>query len=423
MMSGSGIGSGFGIGRSRVGQGGAASAGGIPVRRPAGPVRRLATPGMVCVLAAAALTGAGRASAAPALSRAAVTWQQTPVQMPWGNLLAVGGDGTPGNTWATGFSLTDDGQATFGAAASRWDGNAWVQTPVPVQAAGNGRTYGSRLDSRVAEVTPDDVWAGGDIETDAPGSGMQPLIEHWDGAVWRQTPADVLPAGSQFYGLSAMSAHDVWAGGLIGDAPGLAHWDGRTWTAVTPAAFSGLPSYSYVTSLSASGPGDVWAVGAGGLSAHYDGSTWQKVPLPAVGGDEIWLEGVRSDPVLGTWAVGYRVGADGVRHSLALHAVDGAWQQVSLPAAAHTQLEDVAFTSTGPVAFGYVDSAATVAAYGVTLPLTSSGRGREVAAPAGATGINGALAGPGGKSVLVVGTGPFGDSVFPPFAARTTSRF
>lgn len=265
-----------------------------------------------------------------------------------------------------------------------------MQTPVPVQAAGNVRTYGSRLDSRVAEVTPDDVWAGGDIETDAPGSGMQPLIEHWDGTVWRQTPADVLPAGSQFYGLSALSAHDVWAGGLIGDAPGLAHWDGRTWTAVTPAAFSGLPSYSYVTSLSASGPGDVWAVGAGGLSAHYDGSAWKRVPLPAVGGDEIWLEGVRSDPVLGTWAVGYRVGPDGVRHSLALHAVD---------------------------------SAATVAAYGVTLPLTSSGRGREVAAPAGATGINGALAGPGGRSVLVVGTGPFGDSVFPPFAARTTSRF
>ena len=179
------------------------------------------------------------------------------------------------------------------------------------------------------------------------------------------------------------SAGDVWAGGAIGDAPGLAHWNGRTWTAVTPAALSGLPPYSYVTSLSASGPGDVWAVGAGGLSVHYDGRAWRKVPLPSVGGDEIWLEGVRTDPVVGTWAVGYRVGADHVRHSLALHAVGGAWQQVSLPDAAYTQLEDVAFTPAGPVAFGYVDSATTAAAYGVTLPLGSSGRGREVAAPAG----------------------------------------
>jgi hypothetical protein len=354
---------------------------------------------------------------------AAVTWQQTPVQRPWGNLLAVGGDGTPGNTWATGFSLTDDGQATLGAAASRWNGTSWVQTPVPVQAAGNVRTYGSRLDSRVAVVAPDDVWAGGDIETDAPGSGTQPLIEHWDGTAWHQTPADVLPAGSQFYGLYAVSADDVWAGGVIGDAPGLAHWDGRTWTAVTPAALNGLPSFSYITSVSASGPADVWAVGAGGLSVHYDGHTWKKVPLPAVGDDEIWLEGVRTDPALGTWAVGYRVGTDHVRHPLALHAVGGAWHQVSLPAAASTQLEDVAFTSTGPVAFGYVDSATTLAAYGVTLPLVSSARGREVPVPAGSTGINGALAGPGGKSVIVVGTGAFGESIFPPFAARTTSRF
>lgn len=354
---------------------------------------------------------------------AAVTWQQTPVQMPWGNLLAVGGDGTAGNTWATGFSLTDDDQATLGAAAFRWDGASWVRTPVPVQAAGNVRTYGSRLDSRVAEVAPDDIWAGGDIETDAPGSGMQPLIEHWDGTVWHQTPADVLPAGSQFYGMCAPSADDVWAGGTIGDVPGLAHWDGRTWTAVTPAALGGLPSFSYVTSLSASGPGDVWAVGAGNLSLHYDGHAWTKVPLPDVGGDEIWLEGVRTDPVLGTWAVGYRVGDDHVRHALALHAVGGAWQQVPLPAAAYTQLEDVAFTSTGPVAFGYVDSATTAAAYGVTLPLTSSGRGREVAVPAAAVSINGALAGPGGRGVVVVGTGPFGESIFPPFAARTTSRF
>lgn len=88
MMSGSGS------GQSRGGQGGAASARGIPVRRPAGSARRLVAPGMVGVLAAAVLTGAGHASAAQALNRAAVTWQQTPVQMPWGNLLAVGGDGT-----------------------------------------------------------------------------------------------------------------------------------------------------------------------------------------------------------------------------------------------------------------------------------------------------------------------------------------
>jgi hypothetical protein len=417
------------IDRSQGGQRDAGPASGTPVRRKAGPARRLAAPALAGVLAATALAGAGHASAGTPGKQAVVNtaavapvWQQTPVQIPWGKHRAGGRPPTPGNTWATGFSLTDDGNATLEATASRWNGNSWVQTPVPVQAAGSVRTFASRLDSRVAAVAPDNVWAVGDIETDAPGSGTQPLIEHWDGTAWHQTPADVLPAGSQFYGLYALSANDIWAGGVIADAPGLAHWDGRTWTAVTPAALNGLPPVSYITSVSGSGPGDVWAVGADGLSVHYDGRTWKKVPLPAVGGDEIWLEGVRTDPVLGTWAVGYRVGSDHVRHPLALRAVGGAWQQVSLPAAADTQLEDVAFTSAGPVAFGYVDSAETLAAYGVTLPLTSSGRGRKVAMPAKATGINGALAGPGGSGLLVVGTGPFGESIFPPFAARTTSR-
>ncbi|MEU6850398.1 hypothetical protein ABZ901_10785 [Actinacidiphila alni] len=418
-------------GVSGHGRGGTAPAGGAPKHKGLRRARPLTVPGLVCVLAAAALVGGSDASAAtdaraadrtPVSAAGQDTWQQTPVQMPWGNLVAVGGDGTPGNTWATGFSLTDDGQATFGAAALRWDGATWIRTPVPVRAAGDVRTFGSRLDSRVAEIAPDDVWAVGDIETDAPGSGTQPLIEHWNGAAWQQTPADVLPAGSEFYGLCALSADDVWAGGLIGDEPGLAHWDGRTWTAVTPRALTGLPSPSYVTSLSASGPGDIWAVGADGLSAHYDGHTWKKVPLPAIGDDEIWLEGVRTDPALGTWAVGYRVGADGVRHPLALHAVSGAWRQVALPDATRTQLEDVAFTSTGPVAFGYVDSSTTVAAYAVTLPTAPGGSGRLVAAPTGASSINGALAGPGGRTVLVVGSGPFGESIFPPFAARSTSR-
>jgi hypothetical protein len=417
------------IDRSQGGQRDAEPASGTPVRRKAGPARRLAAPALAGVLAATALAGAGHASAGTPGNRAVVhtaavapVWQQTPVQMPWGNLVAVGGDGTPGNTWATGFSLTDDGSATLAAAASRWNGNSWVQTPVPVQAAGSVRTFASRLDSRVAVVAPDNVWAVGDIETDAPGSGTQPLIEHWDGTAWHQTPADVLPAGSEFYGLYALSANDIWAGGKIADAPGLAHWDGRTWTAVTPAALNGLPSYSSIASVSASGPGDVWAVGTDGLSVHYDGRTWKKVPLPAVGGDEIWLASVRTDPVLGTWAVGYRAGSEHVRRPLALHAVGGAWRQVSLPAAADTQLMDVASTSTGPVAFGFVDSPETLAAYGVTLPLSSSGRAREVAMPGKATCINGALAGPGGRSLLVVGTGPLGESIFPPFAARTTSR-
>lgn len=411
-----------GIGRPGDGHDSAGPAAGRRVRRRPGAARRLAVPAVACVLAAGALAGAGQATAAPAVraTAAAVTWQQTPVDMPWGNLLAVGGDGTPGNTWATGFSLTDDGQATLAASAARWNGTSWVSTPVPVAAAGGYRVYGSRLDSRVGVVAPDDIWAGGDIMTDGPGSGTQPLIEHWDGTAWHQTPADALPAGSEFYGTAALAADDVWAGGLIADAPGLAHWDGRTWTPVTPAALAGLPEYSYVTSLSAAGPDDVWAVGAAGLAVHYDGHSWKKVPLPAVGDDEIWLEGVRTDPVLGTWAAGYRVGADHIRHPLALHAVGGAWRQVPLPAADATQLEDVAFTSAGAVAFGYVDSAAETGAYGVTLPV--AGRGREVPVPTGVGSLNGALAGPGGRSVFVVGAGMFGASAFPPFAARTTSR-
>ncbi|WP_147450781.1 hypothetical protein [Streptomyces hoynatensis] len=397
---------------------------GRPSRGRAGRLRRrLAASGIASVLVLMGATDASAAAGAQASG-----WQETPVPLPSpdvtsANLLGVGGGGGANSTWATGFFIPSTGP--FAPMAVRWDGSGWVQTPVPVEQPDDPtlRLLSSRLDGGIAEVAPDDVWAVGDTGTYSAAQGpvAYALIEHWNGTSWQQTPTDALPAGSKLFGIAAVSATDIWAGGEIAGSAGLAHWNGRAWTPVTPAALSDANPVSWVNSLSAAGPGDVWAVGPVGVSIHYDGHTWRKVPLPDLGGDEAWLQNVRTDARFGTWAVGYRVGPDGIRNPLALRWTGTAWESVPVPAAADTQLQDVAFTRSGPQAFGYTDSQTTAAAYGVQLPTTASGQARPITMPAVSDSINGAVSEPGGAGVWIVGTAFARTSpdMLPPFAART----
>lgn len=183
----------------------------------------------------------------------------------------------------------------------------------------------------------------------------------------------------------------------------------------------GLNPVSWVSGMSSAGLDYVWAVGPVGLSIHYDGHAWKQAPLPDLGGDESWLQNVRTDPRFGTWAVGYRVGSDHVRKPLVVRWCDGAWQLVATPDAAYTQLQDVAFTHAGPEAFGYVDSpTAAQTAYGIQLPVRPTGQARPIAVPSESTGVNGVLAQPGGRGLWIVGTGAVTDnSTVAPFAAHS----
>jgi len=204
--------------------------------------------------------------------------------------------------------------------ALHWDGTSWerVTLPVPKDSAAPG-FYGA------AAVSPDDVWAVGDVSpAHAPSHA---IIDHWNGRRWMIVPGP--PARSELYGTTAISANDVWAVGAVSvSTPGgferlalTLHWNGTKWKQVaTPnPATSATPAPSvanYLFSVAGSSSRNVWAVGrywrqANGvrgsraLVLHWNGSGWKLVPSPDFVASHVsFLNGVTAPSATGVWAVG-----------------------------------------------------------------------------------------------------------------------
>ena len=197
---------------------------------------------------------------------------------------------SPGDMWAGGFILTNGGQSLFplfehfdgskwtaletqfqgatifgiSAAATNdvwavgnvgvsttftehWDGMTWTVVPSPSPGAAKG---GSDILNGVVAFAPNDVWAAG---TSMPGPTPPPplldtptitLIEHFDGTNWRVVPSPSVGPHSQFqsnqlWGITAVSANDIWAFGSYFAADGseqqstlVLHWNGTIWKIV-----------------------------------------------------------------------------------------------------------------------------------------------------------------------------------------------
>ncbi len=171
------------------------------------------------------------------------------------------------DAWIVGITFRRGGEATF---TEHWDGTAWTRVASP--------NPGLRRQNElwgVTAVSANDVWAVG-----AYGGrrGTRTLIMHWDGTRWTTSP----PARGQFAtfaGVSSTSSHDVWAGGSARRKTLLTHWDGRRWTQVaSPNPGHGSNLYA----VSADTTTDAWAVGLRSsrgpwpdpLIEHWDGRRW-----------------------------------------------------------------------------------------------------------------------------------------------------
>jgi hypothetical protein len=191
---------------------------------------------------------------------------------------------TPKDSWAVGY--TGDGSTDSTPIAEHWNGKTWRLTDVPgVEGATSTQLFG------VSALSADDVWAVGSYSVD--GVGTFALTEHWNGSKWSVVSTSN-PPGSAVAGLnsvSAVSTDDVWAVGLAQDPSSgnfLAfsmHWDGTSWSVVQTASPDGT-YWAPLRAVSAVATNDAWTVGeyeAGGyltLGEHWDGTAWSITQTP-----------------------------------------------------------------------------------------------------------------------------------------------
>jgi hypothetical protein len=197
----------------------------------------------------------------------------------------------------------------------------------------------------VAALSPADVWAVGNAST---SSGSQPaLIEHWNGRAWKGVTVNPGRGArsSTLYGVSVVSAKDVWAVGYSTSGPGqerestlVEHWDGRTWAKVD-SPNPGAPKCKTIIlfAVSAASASDVWADGyacqspshqVGTLVEHWNGHTWQRIASPSSGGDI--LLGIDALSASNAWAVGNAQRGPS-QLTLTEHWNGHTWQRVASP--------------------------------------------------------------------------------------------
>lgn len=175
------------------------------------------------------------------------------------------------------------------------------------------------------------------------------LVEHWNGAAWRVTPA-VAPRGdSELRAVTAVSPTDLWAVGSYVKAtrkfasfPLAEHYNGSSWSPVV------LPTPNKkvepeLNAVSANSAKDVWAVGSLGhmsrrgrrssfghtLIEHFNGKGWKVMPSVRARGSE--LLGVAALTRRNAWAVGFLAVKRIYSRPLIEHWNGSVWRRVASP--------------------------------------------------------------------------------------------
>lgn len=244
------------------------------------------------------------------------------------------------DVWAVGSS--HNGTLPSRTLIQHWDGSQWriVSSPSP-------DTQFNELRG-VAAISANDVWAVGYRGGTKSETPIETFILHWNGAAWTQVASPNIAGGAnQLFGITAISANDIWAVGSAGGAPLALHWNGSTWSVIPVAVGSGLRSGN-LSAVSGKAGNDVWAVGDGkgvfnnqtfATIMHWNGSRWTEKVCRAAsssnppdgyegGGPDTYFTGVAAAAVNDVWAVG----VDG-SGPMILHWDGQAWTAVTHPRA------------------------------------------------------------------------------------------
>jgi hypothetical protein len=221
-------------------------------------------------------------------------WKQLPglTDLPYGEVEGLGA-GSATDVWAVGQDSDRERSLTV-----HWDGNALRQVASP----------GKQELVAVSVVSPTEAWAAGGTSA--------PLVEHWNGTIWRVLPTPHLPK-ARFMGVAALSTYEAWAVGSVDDTrthrsrPLIEHWNGQRWS----VAFRGNRP-GRLRGIAVRAPDDAWAVGrqAGrALIQHWDGRAWRRI-VRASAEMRGSLNGVVVFGTTSAWAVGASAGQPLVQH-------------------------------------------------------------------------------------------------------------
>jgi hypothetical protein len=259
-----------------------------------------------------------------------------------------------------------------------WSGKAWRVQPSPNP---GGSSDENQL-SGVAATSPANAWAVGSYNN---GTVSRTLIEHWNGRAWK-VQRSPNPGGSandnQLSGVTATSPTNAWAVGSYNNGTGIQtlveHWNGKKWrvqpspSPASPCAIAGprTPGARAVrgrpiiglTSVAATSSSNAWAVGircgsTGGtrtLVEHWNGKAWklQRSQNPGGSGKSDALFGVTATSSGDAWAVGVDIKNPSALRQTLIERFNGtAWKVQPSPnvdpSRADNSLFDVAATSSG----------------------------------------------------------------------------
>lgn len=192
---------------------------------------------------------------------------------------------SPSDMWAAGFILTNNTQSLF-PLFEHYNGTTWTAFETTFN---NATIFGVSADAT------NDVWAVGSV------AEFSTFVEHYDGRTWSVVPSPNAGLGwNILFGVVALAPNNVWAAGYYTQQVNstrptktlIEHWDGTSWKIVPSPNIGPHSVYQSnelwgITAVSAN---DVWAFGAffaangsgqqSTLVLHWNGTSWAIVPSP-----------------------------------------------------------------------------------------------------------------------------------------------
>jgi hypothetical protein len=186
----------------------------------------------------------------------------------------------------------------------------------------------------VTALSASNVWAVGEYFA---GVDTKTLIEHWNGKNWKVIQSPNKGTDDVLNSVYAVSPANVWAAGSYSDRTLIEHWNGTTWKIVASPNL-GLGSNG-LTAIRGTSARDIWAVGdavtsypiAKTVILHWSGRRWQLVSSPSIAKRPNFLQAVRPLSATEAWAVGHYVSASGASKTLTLLLSKGHWRIVASP--------------------------------------------------------------------------------------------